>query len=372
MFCRRSLVVKSFTLLTLFAAVVVAGACGPVSTEAEETQAGGTREFMPWEGEESLALASPFPRFIFLPLNNPGVVPVELANHMDPEDIVAGVVVGGQARAYPLWILVAYHVVNDTINDAPILLAHCEICSGASAFTPVAKGFGQDRTLSFQIHGIARGTFTVYDYQTQTVWSPFTGRTLEGKLHPSRMERIQLFLEPWGDWTKRYPETQVVFASRKFEEREHGRGEHNQPGAEFLPDGFADVANLDDTRLGRNTLVLGLTNVAGDRSIAFPLDFLEEKQDVLKYQLGNEYYLLQKIAKFGVVAFRLEGDQEDRTYHQASQDPYRLADDEGGLWDEFGQALDERGGKRNLAAADGYFTEWYEWVSSWPESEVAN
>ena len=45
-------------------------------------------------------------------------------------------------------------------------------------------------------------------------------------------------------------------------------------------------------------------------------------------------------------------------------------DDEGGVWDEFGHTANEGGG--DLLVADGYFTEWYEWVSGWPESQVAN
>ena len=80
----------------------MAAACGSASTEADVGQVsteGEDVQFSAWE--KSLALSSPFPRFIFLPLNNPGVVPVELANHMDDEDIVAGVVVNGKARAYP-------------------------------------------------------------------------------------------------------------------------------------------------------------------------------------------------------------------------------------------------------------------------------
>jgi len=370
MFQRTSSVWRTFSFLTLLGTLVVAGACGSASTEAVDGQIsneGENVQFLAWE--KSLALSSPFPRFIFLPLNNPGVVPVELANHMDDKDIVAGVVVDGKARAYPLWILVAYHVVNDTISEAPVLLAHCEICSGASAFTPVLERF-EGRTLSFQIHGIAKGTFSIYDYQTQTVWSPFTGRTFEGKLHPSRMERIPLVLEPWGDWVKRYPETDVVFASRKFEEREHGRGDHNQIGAEFLPDGFKNVANMDDTRLKANVLVFGVTNLAGDQSIAFPLDLLEG-QEVMKYEFANESYLLKKMGELTVVAFRLEGDQENRTYHQVSSRPFRLADEQGGLWDEFGNAVNEAGEKQHLATADGYMTEWYEWVSGYPESQIA-
>ena len=372
MFHRTALVWKSFTLLTLLA--LGAGACGPAPTGADDAQVsatGGNRQFIPWAGEESLALSSPFPRFIFLPLNNPGVVPVDMATHMKPDDVVAGIVVNGQARAYPLWIAGQFHVVNDTINDAPVMVTYCEICSGASAFKPVIEQFG-DLTLSFQIHGIARGTFTVYDYQTQTVWSPFTGRTLEGKLHPSRMGRVPLIMEYWEDWVKRHPDTEVLFQSPKFREREHMSVVQAQMGHEYIPQGFIDVGNMDDTRLAHNAFVFGVTNQTGDESIAFPLDFLEEKQEMLRYQFANEYYLLKKIGKYGVVAYRLQKDQEDKTYHQVSRDPFRVADNEGGLWDEFGKALNESGEKRDLAVADGYFTEWYEWVSGYPESEIAH
>ena len=47
---------------------------------------------------------------------------------------------------------------------------------------------------------------------------------------------------------------------------------------EYIPQGFANVANMDDLRLARNALVFGVTNQEGDQSIAFPLDLLE-KQD---------------------------------------------------------------------------------------------
>ena len=52
-------------------------------------------------------------------MNNPGVVPASAASHMEADDLVFGVVVKGQPRAYPRWVMVAYHVVNDTINDVP-------------------------------------------------------------------------------------------------------------------------------------------------------------------------------------------------------------------------------------------------------------
>ncbi len=248
---------------------------------------------------------------------------MSMASHMKPADLIAGVSVNGKARAYPLWILVAYHVVNDTINNTPVMLAFCEICSGASSFRPVVDR-SEKKSLSFQIHGIARGTFTVYDYQTQTVWSPFTGRTLEGKLHPARMDRIPLIVEPWGDWLKRFPDTDVVFASTKFKEREHGRGENNLIGAEYIPEGFANVANMDDLRLARNALVFGVTNLEGNQSIAFPLDLLQKQEEVLKFRFADETYLLKKIGEFGVVALRLDEDQEKKPISRSAIVPSDL------------------------------------------------
>ena len=139
---------KSFALLGLLVLSLPAGACGPSATADPDTQISAEIQFKPWD--ESLALSSPFPRFIFLPLNNPDIVPVDMASHMKAEDVVVGVVVNGQPRAYPLWIFGQFHVVNDTINDAPVVLAYCEICSGASAFKPLVEGF-EDQSLSFQM-----------------------------------------------------------------------------------------------------------------------------------------------------------------------------------------------------------------------------
>jgi len=229
----------------------------------------------------------------------------------------------------------------------------------------------EGRTLSFQIHGIAKGTFSVYDYQTQTVWSPFTGRTMEGALHPSRMDRIPLIVEPWGDWKKRFPDTEVLLATRRMiEVRDHGRGDPNTIGHEFLPDGFADVANMDDTRLDPNELIFGVANIEGTQSIVFTLAFLKDKEGLFRYRFADEDYLIKRIGEFAVVAFRLRKDEEEREFRLISESPVRVGDDQGGVWDEFGHAVNE--GSEDLQAADGYFTEWYEWVSGWPESQIAD
>jgi hypothetical protein len=369
----NSFIVKSLALLVVLGLGLLIGVYLPssFSSAADETVGNSTdvedSRFQPRGG--SLALDAGR-RFIYLPLNNPAVVPAGMAPFMKDDDIVAGVVVNGQARAYPQWVLVAYHVVNDTINETPIMLAHCEICSGTSAFDPVVEGL-DGKSLSFQIHGIANGTFSVYDYQTHTVWSPFTGRSFTGTMHPSRMNRIPLIVEPWGNWLKRFPETEVLVANRIFiDQREHGRGDRNQIGHDYIPDGFQNVANMEDTRLPYNELVFGVANLEGSQSIAFPMALLDNQEGILRYEFAGEFYLLKKTGDFGVVAYRLRKEQEARQFRHISESPFRVGDDQGGIWDEFGRSVNE--GEDDLLVTDGYFTEWYEWVSGWPESQIAD
>lgn len=53
-------------------------------------------------------------------LEDPRVVPAAGADFMRPDDLVIGVVVEGEARAYPLRHLDWHEVVNDSLAERPI------------------------------------------------------------------------------------------------------------------------------------------------------------------------------------------------------------------------------------------------------------
>lgn len=52
----------------------------------------------------------------------PAFVRAEQADFLNPDDQVIGVKVGGAARAYPVKILNWHEVVNDTVNEAPLVV----------------------------------------------------------------------------------------------------------------------------------------------------------------------------------------------------------------------------------------------------------
>ena len=54
------------------------------------------------------------------PIYKPKIVPIEKATFVADTDRVLGVVLGGEARAYPIFILQVHEMCNDTLGGRPI------------------------------------------------------------------------------------------------------------------------------------------------------------------------------------------------------------------------------------------------------------
>ncbi|HEV8421388.1 MAG TPA: DUF3179 domain-containing (seleno)protein, partial [Actinomycetota bacterium] len=66
--------------------------------------------------------------------DDPELVSGARAEHMRDDDYVVGLVFRGSARAYPLWIIDNYHVINDCFGDQRVVVTSCERCQSGSAF----------------------------------------------------------------------------------------------------------------------------------------------------------------------------------------------------------------------------------------------
>jgi len=58
----------------------------------------------------------------FVPLDNPDFIAADEAGFVDAEDLVLGLTIAGESRAYPISMMTYHHIVNDTIGGRPILI----------------------------------------------------------------------------------------------------------------------------------------------------------------------------------------------------------------------------------------------------------
>ncbi len=344
-----------------------------------------------------------------LPLNNPEVVSAAEAAHMRPTDLVVGVLVADQPRAYPWWIVRHYHVVNETIvvSDPsllspvwtphlqhprrvshtvepyiPLLITLCEACSGASGFVPtLAEGFRVPLVFS-QCRGFgtaasdytAVGTYTICDLQTQSRWHPFSGRAGSGPLHGARLERVPVFQDRWDSWRMRHPDTVVLLGGLEMRGRPHGSknvGELGLPGAHPTYNQAVVEAGVEDRRLRRNELVLGVGARDGSDAAVVPLETLRAHGGVAVVEVAGAPYVFVLSGEYAAVAYSARSGSQVLALRRAAGESFRMVDPSGTHWNERGQAVSGPGkGSRLVPAADSYLVEWSDWIMEHPRTRV--
>jgi hypothetical protein len=99
---------------------------------------------------------------------DPKFIGVEEANGwLAPAEPVLMVRHEGEARAYPLQILLFHEIANDQIADLPILVSYCPLCNSAITFDRRIGG----EALTFGVSGMLRNSdMVMYDHQTDSLW----------------------------------------------------------------------------------------------------------------------------------------------------------------------------------------------------------
>lgn len=120
-----------------------------------------------------------------------------------PTEPVVSVAIAGDARAYPLRILIWHEIVNDTVGGVPVAVTYCPLCNTAIVFDRRVEG----RALEFGTTGNIRNSgLIMYDRETESWWQQYTGEGIVGEMTghrlrsvPARMESAERFAERHAD-----------------------------------------------------------------------------------------------------------------------------------------------------------------------------
>ena len=297
-----------------------------------------------------------------LPLNNPSAVPVAQATHMEDKDLVLGVFTGQAKVAYPWWLLANHTIVNDTVAETPVVITLDPVSSATSAFKAVLPELEEDTTFSFGKCGFGKATFRICDLQTLTRWHPFQGTAVEGRLVGFKLERLPTLVTTWQE---EHPQSEVVLASRQIISKSpDGIRDQFSFGNPTLPTHLIQATPAKNHRLPLNTLILGLLPADDQNPLALPLKTVTTTPTPQVYDLASGKLLIIPRQMHSALAYWIEdlSSEEwgvDEKNHEITQGEQR--------WTLLGQAL---GQQSSLKPANYYITEWFEWVSSWPDSEI--
>lgn len=286
------------------------------------------------------------------PLDAPKMLSVENAGYLRDEDLVFGVSINGDARAYPLRVLGWHEMMNDVIGGVPVALAYCTLCGAGILFETDVDGRAEP--FVFGSSGLLyRSNKLMFDRQTETIWNQFTGKPVIGELVGSgiALKQRPILVASWKDWREANPTTTVLSDETGFL-RDYG------PGVVYSdyfasPDLMFPALVGDESRLKRKDYVFGVRAFAASK--AWPLDVFEGGA-VINDRIGDMNIVLIGDAATRTVRAYDRGDLEFR--RSADGDQRLLTSN--GAWTLREDALTGPDGAAS-PRIPGHISYWFAW-----------
>lgn len=288
-------------------------------------------------------------------LDNPDLVAAdhEDAAYLLDSDLVFGVEIEGDARAYPLRILGWHEMFNDVIGGVPVALAYCTLCGAGILYETRVEG--RDTPFRFGSSGfLYRSNKLMFDRETDSLWNQFTGEPVSG---PLRGSGIALTVRPvtiasWSDWRRANPDTRVL-TLHTGHERDYGSGVVYRDYF-ASPDLMFPASTATAGGLSAKDYVYGIRTAGGSR--AWPLTAFADAR-VINDSVGlSEVVLIGDPGTRTVRAFHRDG----RTF--AATDRAGVVRDDTGDWLVGEDALVGPDGER-LPRLPGHVAYWFAWNS---------
>ena len=324
----------------------------------------GMLAFMFWSG---------YVPYVMTPPRNPRLLDVAEADRLiGADDVMLGLINGGETRAYPRDWIARPHYFTDTVGGTPFTISYCILCNSGMAFKSELRG----RPLNLMCVTAYNNNIIYLDTDGGNYIQQLDGKVFFGPDAGETLEPHPVVLASWAEWKKLHPDTKLYFAppatlrdkmvalmlrmmipiSRLSQRRKPW---HRIRG------------KLDD-RLPAMSFVLGV-EINGETA-TYPLSALQ-KVSVYNDTVGGEPIVVfyDKQRDIGQV-FSRQVDKSTLTFSELSDgnaDGLARDSETGTLWDLAGRASDGELADQSLRAIAHYNKLfWFSWALFKPKTSV--
>ena len=281
-------------------------------------------------------------------LDNPTMVAAADAEYLLDDDLVFGIEIDGDVRAYPLRIMGWHEMFNDVIGGVPVALAYCTLCGAGILYETNVNSRGEP--FVFGSSGLLyRSNKLMFDRQTNSLWNQFTGEPVSGSLAHSgiTLKTRPVTITTWSEWRARHPDTKVLsLATGHFRNYDSGVAYREY----FASPELMFPTQTDQSRLRQKENVYGIRLAGGAK--AWPLDAFTTTP-VINDRIGFSNVVLIGDSNTRTVRAYERSRQQFTGNHTALNGP-------GGTWQITESALIGPDGQK-LPRLPGHITYWFAW-----------
>lgn len=315
-------------------------------------------------------------------LTNPTFVAPDEVGYLAEDDVVMGIVINGQPRAYPHNIGWWNEVINDRAGDQSVVVSLCPLTGTGQVFNATA---GDGSQIEFGVSGLLiNSNLVMYDRRDgETLYPQMIYTAINGPQVGDRLELMPVVETTWALWQQMYPGTSVVQASTGWEFY-NSRPVYNENQYTFYPYGnyrtsdeyliFLPTTNggAFDRSFETKDLVLGLCR--NDQTKAFPFALMPDGAVINDLVGSDPVVVLFDAASRTALAYFSQLDDTPLSFYRvesAGTLPVEFMDAEtGSRWNMLGEAIAGPLAGRRLAQVPAYNAMWFAWTAYWPDTAV--
>ena len=299
----------------------------------------------------------------------------EAANWLDDKEPVIALEIEGEAKAYPLSILIWHEIANDKVGNVPVVVSFCPLCYSAIVYDRRVNGV----TPHFGVSGLLRmSDLVMYDNVTESFWQQFTGEAIVGDMVGSKLDFIPSQIISFKQFKEAYPNGAVLSKETGYE-RDYGRNPY--VGYDDIDQSPFLYKEKIDSRLPPNEKVIAIKEDGLIKAYPYSItlkervinDKIGEKQVVVFHGDGAVSALdesniadSKEVGSTGVFNPVVNGNTLTFKY----EDGFFIDKETGTKWDITGNAIggDLKGTQLERIKHGDYFA--FAWLAFKPETKI--
>lgn len=294
------------------------------------------------------------------PLRGPEMISAQAATYLEDDNIVFGIEVNGDVRAYPKRILAWHEMFVDNVGGIDFAGVYCTLCGTVILYETDAKGISHEVGTSGFLY---RSNKLMYDKATQSLWNTLKGEPVIGPLVDKdiALEHRSVVTTTWGKWKKLHPDTKVLSLNTGHR-RDYGEGVAYHEY--FSTDNLMFHTPFSDYRLKNKTEVLALRFKKHPHEPVAISTKLLNKNPVYRGHIGDQKYV---VLTDETGANRVY-DPEDVVFSQFDGER-QVLDLSGQRWSVAESKLTAPNG-RELKRLPYHRAFWFGWHASYPTTRL--
>ncbi|MCH7988824.1 MAG: DUF3179 domain-containing protein [Planctomycetes bacterium] len=296
------------------------------------------------------------------PLKDPKMLSAADATYLDESNVVFGLEINGDARAYPKRILAWHEMFKDTVGGESLCGVYCTLCGSMIVYRTEFQG----RHFELGTSGfLYRSNKLMYDHRTKSLWSTMAGEPVVGPLAGKtiKLERRDVVTTTWGEWRRRHPDTKVLSPDTGYR-RDYGEGVAYADY--FATDALMFFVPLLDSRLKNKDEVLALRfDQFPDEQLAISAKFLDQ-HPVYHDRLGNQDFVVITDPSGANRVYETGGRR-----FKSWDGKMTVVDEENQQWTLSESDLTGPSG-RKLGRLPAHRAFWFGWHAAYPETRLVD